>query len=79
MNRPRLVLADDHRLLVDGLCRILEPDFEIAGTASDGRATVAAFERIRPDLMLLDVGLPLLNGIECARQIKILDPDARIL
>jgi DNA-binding NarL/FixJ family response regulator len=79
MGRPRIILADDHRLLVDGIRRLLEADFEVVETVNDGRAAVEAFERVRPDLILMDVGLPLLNGIEAARQIKALDPQARIL
>jgi len=79
MKKPRLVLADDHQLLVDGLRKILEPEFEIVETVRDGRAAVEAFERLRPDLLLLDIGLPLLNGIEAARQIKQIAPDARLL
>jgi len=79
MSKPRLVLADDHQLLVDGLRKILEPEFEIVETVRDGRAAVEVFERLRPDLLLLDIGLPLLNGIEAARQIKQIAPDARLL
>lgn len=79
MKRPRLLLADDHQLLVDGLRKLLEPEFEIVDTITDGRAAVAAYARLRPDLLLLDIGLPLLNGIEAARQVKRADPAARIL
>jgi DNA-binding NarL/FixJ family response regulator len=77
--RPRLLLADDHELLVDGVRKLLEPEFELIGTAADGREAVREYERLRPDLLLLDIGLPLLNGIEVARQIRLLDPAARIL
>jgi len=79
MTRPRLLLADDHELLVDGLRKLLEPEFELAGTATDGRTAVREYARLRPDLLLLDIGLPLLNGIEVARQVRLLDPAARIL
>jgi DNA-binding NarL/FixJ family response regulator len=79
MNKPRLLLADDHQLLVDGLRKILEPEFELVATVGDGRAAVEAFERWNPDLMLMDVGLPLLNGIEATRQLKQLHPEARVL
>jgi len=79
MPKPRLLLADDHELLLDGLRRILEPDFELIGSVGDGRAAVATFEQFQPDLMLLDISLPLLNGIEAARQVKSNSPDARIL
>jgi DNA-binding NarL/FixJ family response regulator len=79
MAKPRLLLADDHELLLDGLRRVLEPDFDLVGTAADGRAAVAAFERLQPDLLVIDIGLPLLNGIEAARQVKRNTPGAKIL
>jgi len=79
MQKPRLLLADDHQLFADGLRKLLEPEFDLAATVSDGRAAVEAYERLRPDLLLLDVGLPLLNGIEAARQIKRIAPEAKIL
>ncbi len=79
MERPRLVLADDHQLLVDGVRKILDPEFDLVEAVGDGRAAIEAFERLHPDLILMDVGLPLLNGIEAARQLKQIDPSARIL
>jgi DNA-binding NarL/FixJ family response regulator len=79
MERPRLLIADDHALLLDGLRKLLTPEFDLIATVGNGRDAVEAFERLRPDLVLLDIGLPLLNGIEAARQIKGIAPDARIL
>ena len=79
MSKPRLLLADDHELLLDGLRRILEPEFELIGAAGDGRSAVTAFEQLQPDLVLLDIALPLLNGIEVARQVRHASPQARIL
>ena len=79
MAKPRLLLADDHELLVDGLRRLLEPDFEMVGTVADGREAVAAYEQLRPDVLLLDIGMPGLNGIEATRQIKRSFPDARVI
>jgi DNA-binding NarL/FixJ family response regulator len=79
MAKPRLLLADDHELLVDGLRRLLEPDFEMVGTVADGREAVAAYEQLRPDVLLLDIGMPGLNGIEATRQIKRSVPDARVI
>jgi DNA-binding NarL/FixJ family response regulator len=79
MGKPRLLLADDHELFLDGLRKLLEADFELVGAVGDGRAAVAAFEELRPELLLLDIGLPLLNGIEAARHIRRNTPDAAIL
>lgn len=79
MPKPRLLLADDHELLLDGLKKILEPEFDLIGAVGDGRAAVAAFEELQPDLLLLDIALPLLNGIEAARKVKAASPRARIL
>lgn len=79
MNKPRLLLADDHQLFAEGLRKLLEAEFDLAETVSDGRAAVEAYQRLHPDLVLLDVGLPLLNGIEAARQIRKHSADARIL
>jgi DNA-binding NarL/FixJ family response regulator len=79
MARPRLLLADDHELLLDGLRRLLEADFELLGTVVDGRAAVAAYEQLRPDILLLDIGMPGLNGIEATRQIRRAFPDARVI
>lgn len=79
MAKPRLLLADDHELLLEGLRRLLEPDFDLVGTVSDGRQAVALYEQLRPDVLLLDIGMPGLNGIEATRQIKRSFPDARII
>jgi DNA-binding NarL/FixJ family response regulator len=75
----RVLLADDHALMLDGLRKLLAWDFELVGSVTDGRAAVAEFDRLRPDLLLLDIGLPLLNGLEVARQVKKISPEGRIL
>jgi DNA-binding NarL/FixJ family response regulator len=79
LDKPRLLIVDDHELFLDGLRKLLEPDFEVVGAAGDGRAAVAAYMRLSPDLMLIDIGLPLLNGIEAARQVRQVAPEAMIL
>jgi DNA-binding NarL/FixJ family response regulator len=75
----RLVIADDHALMLEGLSRLLANDFEIVGTAKNGRALLAEAERLRPDVVVLDVGMPELNGIEAARQLCELLPEAKII
>jgi len=68
--RPRIILADDHEIILDGLRRILDPEFEIVATAADGRQLVAAIERLKPDVAVADISMPLLNGIDALRQCK---------
>ena len=70
MNRPRVLLADDHALLLGAFEKLLAEDCDIVGQVSDGRALVAAAVELRPDIIVLDITMPLLNGIEAARQIK---------
>jgi len=74
-----LILADDHALLLDGLKRLLENDYDISDRVADGYAAVEAAQRFRPDAILMDIGLPLLNGIEAARQIRRALPETKIL
>lgn len=75
----RVVLADDHAIVREGLRRILEPSFEIVGEVPDGRALVAAVEMLRPDIVIADVSMPLLNGIDSARQIRKITRKVRII
>ena len=79
MKRTRLLLADDHKIILDGLRSLLESEFEIVGTAGDGRALVAAMEQLRPDVIVVDISMPLLNGIEAVRQIKKLDKRVKVI
>jgi DNA-binding NarL/FixJ family response regulator len=66
----RVLLADDHAIVLEGLYRVLEPDFEIVGEVADGRALVAAAATLLPDIIVTDISMPLLNGIEAVRQIR---------
>jgi DNA-binding NarL/FixJ family response regulator len=68
--KPRVIIADDHVLVVDGLRSVLEPYVELIGVAHDGRTFVSQVIAEQPDIGLLDISLPLLNGIEAARQIQ---------
>lgn len=79
MKRPRILLADDHKIVLEGLKSLLEPEFEIIGTAEDGRALVAIAQKLRPDVIVADISMPLLNGIEAARQIKEVDKEIKIV
>jgi len=79
MKRARLLLADDHTLVVEGFRRLLEPEFELAGAVEDGRALVAAAQKLKPDVVLLDISMPLLNGIDAARQLKKIMPEIKLI
>ena len=70
MGTPRVLLADDHTLLLGAFEKLLTGECEIVGQVSDGRALLAATEKYRPDLIVLDISMPLLNGLEAGRQIK---------
>ena len=70
MKGTRVLLADDHTLLLGALAKLLSEDCDVVGQVSDGRALVAAAEELKPDVVVLDISMPLLNGIEAARQIK---------
>jgi two-component system response regulator NreC len=81
MKKIRVLLADDHNLIRAGLRRVVEsqPEFMVAGEAEDGRQAVAMAESLKPDVVVMDIGMPLLNGIEAARQIRAGRPDAQIV
>ena len=70
MTRPRILMADDHLMLLEAFKALLEPDFEVVGTVTDGRTLVQAFAQLNPDVVLLDVAMPLLNGLDAGRQLK---------
>jgi DNA-binding NarL/FixJ family response regulator len=79
MKKARILLADDHRILAGGLESLLASDFEVIGTVEDGRALLAAAEKLRPDVIVADISMPLLNGIEAVRQIKKAQGDIKIV
>lgn len=79
MKRPRVLLADDHPILTEGIQKILEPQFELIGAVQDGRALLREAKRLEPDLLLVDISMPLLNGIDAARQLKKTIPRSKIV
>lgn len=79
MKRLRVLLADDHRIVAEGLRSLLEPEFEIVGIVEDGRALIKAAEKILPDIIVADISMPLLNGIEAVRQVKEINPDIKVV
>jgi len=76
---PRIMLADDHTILLEAFRKLLEPFFEIVGTASDGRALLEAAPNLKPDVIVVDVGMPLLNGLEAGLRLKEMMPSAKII
>jgi len=70
VTRPRVLLADDHSMVVEGLRKVLEPEVELVGTVADGRALMKAAAQLEPDIIIVDISMPLLNGLDAAREIK---------
>ena len=70
MAQSRILLADDHSLILEGVRRLIENHYEVVGCANDGKSLVEAALRQAPDLVILDIGMPILNGIDAAREIK---------
>ena len=70
MTRPRILMADDHLILLEAFKALLEPAFDIVGIVTDGRTLLEEFTRLNPDVVLLDVAMPLLNGLDAGRQLK---------
>ena len=79
MTKPRVLLADDHTLVVEGFRKLLEEEFDLVGTVEDGRALLKAAPTLQPDVVLLDIAMPSLNGIEAARQLKKIMPEVKII
>ena len=70
MKLPRVMLADDHTLLVEAFRRLLESKCEIVGAVSDGRTLLDTAPALKPDVIVLDISMPLLNGLDAARQLR---------
>ena len=79
MRRGRVLLGDDHTLVIEGFRRILEVEFDVVGAVEDGKNLVSEALRLKPDVILIDISLPILNGIEAARRIKKDVPEAKIV
>ena len=79
MSRPRVLLADDHRMVAEGLKNLLTPEFELVGVVEDGRALVEAVRKLRPDVIVADITMPRLNGIEALAELKKDDPGVKLV
>ncbi|UVT22467.1 MAG: response regulator transcription factor [Nitrospira sp.] len=79
MKKPRVLMADDHSILLAGVRKLLEERYDVVGMVEDGRALLEAAERSKPDLILVDISMPLLNGLDAVRRLKKLQPDVKLL
>jgi DNA-binding NarL/FixJ family response regulator len=79
MKLPRAILADDHKILAEAFRKLLEPHCDIVATVSDGRALLNVAATLKPDLIVLDIGMPLLNGLEAGRQLKKKMPAVKLI
>ena len=79
MKRARILLADDHKLMAEALQHLLQTEFDVVGTVSDGRALIKAAAELKPELVIVDIGMPLLNGLDAADQLKGLHPDIKVI
>jgi DNA-binding NarL/FixJ family response regulator len=79
MSKPRILLADDHMLILDGLRHLLERHYDLVGTVQDGHSVVTAARRFQPDLVLMDVAMPVLNGLQAGRRLREQMPNVKLL
>ena len=77
--RPRVLLAEDHPAVAKAVCRVLALDCEVVGAVADGGAVLEAAQRLLPDVIVVDLNLPNVNGLEACRQITQLNPEAKVV
>jgi len=78
-NRPRVLIADDHTLVAEALKRLLDEEFEIVGIVPDGHRLIEAAQEYKPDVLIVDIGMPALNGLTAAKRIKRLSPSTKVI
>jgi len=79
VKRHRILLADDHRIVAEGLKRLLEPEFDLVAVVEDGRALLSAARELKPDVIVSDISMPELNGVEALEELKKDNPEARVV
>jgi DNA-binding NarL/FixJ family response regulator len=79
MSRPRVLIADDHRIVLEGLKRLLSPEFHVVGTVEDGQDLPKAAELLHPDVIVADISMPNLNGLEAVRQIHRVHAEIKVV
>lgn len=79
MRLPRIILADDHALFAEALRKLAAPHVEVLATVGDGRALLEAAQALKPDVVVIDVGMPLLNGLDAGRELKKRLPNVKLI
>src|SRR5215467_8239808 len=79
INRPRVLIADDHTLVADLCKNLLEPEFEVVGTVDNGRAMVRTAALLKPNVIVVDIGMPILNGLDAGQQVKEASPVTKLV
>jgi DNA-binding NarL/FixJ family response regulator len=79
VKKARILLADDHPYLVEKVTQLLQPEYEVLGAVSDGQALVSAVEKLKPDVLVVDVTMPILDGIEAAKRLKAQGCESKIV
>jgi DNA-binding NarL/FixJ family response regulator len=79
MKRTRIILADDHAMLLDAIKNLLEPEFEIVGTFHDGHALLNSAAELNPDVIVLDIGMPKMNGLSAGQRLKQVLPKVKLI
>jgi DNA-binding NarL/FixJ family response regulator len=79
MSKPRVLLADDHALVLEGFKKLLEEHCQVVGSVEDGRSLLDAARRLRPDIVVLDISMPKLNGLDAARRLRKMVPQVRLI
>ena len=79
MRMPRIILADDHTVFVEALCKLMAPHVEVVATVGDGRALLHIAPTLKPDVVVVDVAMPLLNGLDAGRELKKSLPNVKLI
>jgi len=79
MKRPRIILADDHTLVLEALKRLIEPEFDVVGTFADGFSLVEGAAKLKPNVVVLDVGMPVMNGLNAGTKLKLMMPLVKLV